>query len=212
MTLSRRLILLALPTTAACSSVITGAGDPPAVFTLTPKNEFDPGLPAVTWQLVVDQPVAAQGLNTPRIALKRSPVSIEYYARALWSDPAPVMIQTLLIESFENTRRIVSVSRDSTQLRPDYLLMTELREFQAEYEATNAPPNVRVRMIARLVRLNDRQIIATHSVERRERAGGTDLERIVLAFDEALGKVLRRIVEWTLVAPQRGVQGGMTTG
>ncbi len=209
--INRRAVLLALPALAGCSTAITGGGDPPRTFTLTPKTEFDPTLTPVTWQLVVDLPVAAQGLNTPRIALKRSPVSVEYYARALWTDAAPVMVQTLLIESFENTRRIVSVSRDATQLRPDYVLMTELREFQAEYEAANAPPMARVRIIARLVRIADRQIIAVHSVERRERAAGTDLERVVLAFDEALGKVLRRIVEWTLRAPARGVQSGMTT-
>ena len=33
------------------------------------------------------------------------------------------------------------------------------------------------------------------------RADKTDMESVVLAFDEALGKVMKRIVEWALPAP-----------
>jgi cholesterol transport system auxiliary component len=57
---------------------------------------------------------------------------------------------------------------------------------------------VLVRIIARLVRMPQRNIVAIHSEEARARATGTDLDRIALAFDDALGQVLRRIVEWTL--------------
>ena len=38
-------------------------------------------------------------------------------------------------------------------------------------------------------------------VDRMVRAEKTDVESIILAFDEALGKVLKQVVEWALVAP-----------
>ena len=60
---------------------------------------------------------------------------------------------------------------------------------------------VRVRLIARLVRVTDRTIIATTQAERTQRAAGRDMEPIALAFDEALGAVIRRVVEWTLRTP-----------
>jgi cholesterol transport system auxiliary component len=150
----------------------------------------------------VELPVAAAGLNTSRVALQRTPVSLDYFARANWSDAAPAMLQTLLVESFENTGRIVAVSRESVRLRPDYLLQTDLREFAAEYfpDATR-PPLVRVRMTAKLVRVADRAIIASTSAERAERAKADTMDAIMLAFDEAAGGVMRRIVEWTLRAP-----------
>lgn len=194
----RAVIAAVMLTLGACQ--LPGAGDPPSLYTLTPKNTFAPDLPTVTWQLIVERPVAAAGLNTSRIALQRSPISVEYYANSNWTDVAPLMVQTLLIESFENTGKIVAVSRESTALRADYLLQTELREFQAEYDASG-PPLARVRILAKLVRVADRSIVASHTAERTARATGGSMENVAVAFDEALGQVMRRIVEWTLTAP-----------
>lgn len=205
--------ILALPavaTVAGCGGMLPGQGDPAQLYTLTPKSSFAPDLPAAAWQLVVEPPVAAAGLNTSRIALQRSPVSLDYFARANWSDTAPAMVQTLLIESFENSGRIVAVSRESIRLRPDYLLQTELREFAAEYfPDARQPPLVRARLIAKLVRVRDRAIVGSTNAERTQRAAAPDMSAIVLAFDEALGGVLKRIVEWTLRMPDpNGRTGG----
>lgn len=205
--------VLALPAVAAvtgCGGMLPGQGDPAQLYTLTPKSSFAPDLPAAAWQLVVEPPVAAAGLNTSRIALQRSPVSLDYFARANWSDTAPAMVQTLLIESFENSGRIVAVSRESVRLRPDYLLQTELREFAAEYfPDARQPPLVRARLIAKLVRVRDRAIVGATNAERTQRATAPDMPAIVLAFDEALGGVLKRIVEWTLRMPE---PNGRTSG
>jgi cholesterol transport system auxiliary component len=190
--------LLAALTLGACQ--LPGGGEPPNLYTLTPKNTFASDLPNVEWQLIVETPIAAAGLNTSRIALQRSPVTLEYYANANWTDVAPLMVQTLLIESFENSGKIVAVSRESTTLRADYVLKTELREFQAEYDAAG-PPRARVRINAKLARMPDRAIIGSHTVERTVRAEGNDLPAIAMAFDEALGGTMRRIVEWSLTAP-----------
>lgn len=192
--------LLAMLALGGCQLQLPGSNDPPQLFTLTPKSTFKDDLPRVDWQMIVETPVAAAGLASSRIALQRSPVRLEYFARSNWTDLAPLMVQTLLIESFDNSGRIVAVSRESTQLRADYLLKTELREFQAEYDQ-DGPPQARVRVNSKLVRLSDRSIIASHTVERMVRAEKTDVESIILAFDEALGKVIRQIVEWALVAP-----------
>jgi len=185
-------------TLAACQ--VPGTGDPPQLYTLTPKSAFAGDLPTVEWQLIVETPVAAAGLSTSRIALQRSPLQLDYFARANWTDSAPLMVQTLLIESFENSKRIVAVSRESTNLRADYVLKTDLREFQAEYDG-GGPPLVRVRLSGKLVRLPERTIIASRSSELAVRATSTDMQSIIGAFDDALGKVLREQVEWTLRAP-----------
>ena len=58
-------------------------GAPAQLYTLTPKSSFAADLPTVAWQLVVEQPVAAAGLNTSRVALQRTPVSLDYFARAI---------------------------------------------------------------------------------------------------------------------------------
>src|SRR3546814_9432834 len=100
-----------------CSLPVPGQGPPPQLFRLTPKSTFRENLPQAEWQLVLEPPVADAGLNTTRIALQRSPTQIQYYARSGWADRAPLMMQTLMIESFENSRKIVSVGRESIGLR-----------------------------------------------------------------------------------------------
>jgi cholesterol transport system auxiliary component len=196
----RALAFAALAALGGCT--LPGSGEPPQLYTLTPKTSFDTTLPAVQWQLIVERPLASAGLNSQRIALQRTPVTLDYFAHADWTDTAPEMVQSLLIESFESTGKIKAVSRESTQLRPDYELQLELREFQAEYYPDpNQPPLIRVQLNGKLIRMPDRSIVGNQTVERTVRAKVNDMENIVLAFDDALGKVMKRIVEWTLVAP-----------
>jgi cholesterol transport system auxiliary component len=190
---------------AACTGIIPGTGEPLKLYTLTPKSTYGGDLPKVDWQLVVETPVAPAGINTNRIALSHSPITLDYYAGATWTDSAPALVQTLLVESFENTGRIVAVGRESVGLRADYVLKIELREFQAEYAAPEAPPTVHVRMIAKLVRMPMREIVAAHMTEQKAAAAANTLDGVVAAFDEALGPVLKQIVLWALtsVPPNR---------
>ncbi len=182
----------------ACEVPVPGQGPPPLLYRLTPKSTFSNDLPDVGWQLLVEAPVVQAGLNTTRIALQRSATQFEYYARANWTDRAPAMIQTLILESFENSNRIVAVGRESLGLRADFVLKIELREFQAEYDGLG-PPDVRVQINAKLVQMPRRAIVASRRFETIEAAGADRLEPIVRAFDDALGKTLRGLVEWTLL-------------
>jgi cholesterol transport system auxiliary component len=200
---SRRRVLLsalAIPATAvlsACQIPVPGQGPPPLLYRLTPKSTFENKLPAVPWQLVVETPLADAGIDSTRVALQHTPTLLEYYARASWTDRAPVMVQTLIIESFENSHRIVAVGRDVVSLRADFVLKTELREFQVEY-FDEPSPRAHVGITARLVQLPRRAIIGTESFESIIPAEADTLDGVVAAFDEALGKVLRHLVIWTL--------------
>jgi cholesterol transport system auxiliary component len=183
-----------------CANVIPGRGTPPKLFSLSPKSTYSAGLPTVNWQLVVELPFTAETLDTPRIALSRDRYTLDYYGNARWSERTPVMIQTLLVESFENTGKIVAVARQATDLRADYVLKTDLREFQAEL-SDGGLPTARVRINAKLVKMPERTIIASFKAERAVEAEGPELLQVVHAFDTALGKVLKRVIEWALKAP-----------
>lgn len=190
-----------------CSLPVPGQGPPPELYRLTPKSTFREDLPNAEWQLVLEPPVADAGLNTTRIALQRSPTQIEYYARSGWADRAPLMIQTLMIESFENSKRIVAVGRESIGLRADFILKSELRELQAVYY-NGGLPEAWVSINAKLVQMPRRAIVASQSFESRVTAKADALPEIVAAFDEAAGKVLRRLVEWTLIEGEKAFRDG----
>ena len=108
------------------------------------------------------------------------------------------MVQTLLVESFENTGRIVSVGRQAIGLRSDFNLKTELREFQAEYLGGARVPEVRVRINAKIIQQPRQMIMVSRSFEQVVAAKGANMSAIITAFDEALGNVLKDLVEWTL--------------
>jgi cholesterol transport system auxiliary component len=182
-----------------CTGLVPGSRPPPRIFRLTPKSTFPADLPRVDWQMIVEAPVANAGLDTTRVALMRGPHEIEYYARSSWVDTAPLMVQTLIIESFENSGKIVSVGRESLGLRADYLLKLELREFQAEYRE-GPLPRAHVAISAKLVKLPARQIVAAQTFEGFETASADAVEEVVNAMDLALGRVLRDIVVWTLTS------------
>ena len=197
-TLLRFAAALPLVGLAACDVVnLPGQSPPPRLFRLTPKSTFDATLPTVSWQLIVEEPLAPAGLNTTRISLLRGPTEIEYYARTGWVDRAPAMTQLLIVESLENSGSIIAVGREAIGLRADFVLKTELREFQAKYIA-GTPPTIRVRMNAKLVQMPQRSIIGTQGLERTVVAQADRMESIVAAFDDALGKVLKGLVEWTI--------------
>jgi cholesterol transport system auxiliary component len=182
---------------AGCTDVLNR--QPPKLFVLTPKNTYDRDLPKVDWQLLVEAPQAPLSLDTTRIALQNSPTTLDYFADAAWTDRAPIMIQALLVESFENTGKILGVGRDAVGLRADYVLKTDLRDFEAIYDASgDQPPTVKVRLVARLVKMPEREIVGQWGDIQRATASVNSTDAIIHAFDEALGATMKRIVQWTL--------------
>lgn len=187
---------------AGCGTIsISGEKGVVNLYNLTPKSTFSNNLPHVNWKLVIEEPIATGGLNSKRIALHPKPTELKYFADASWTERTPLMIQTLLIESFTNSGHIATVGRDAISLQPNYILKGELREFQAEYFHGTAEPLVRVRLNAILFDPSRQEIVASDSFEAAVLSTATNMDAIILAFDIAMGKVLRRTVEWTLATP-----------
>ncbi|WP_353860645.1 ABC-type transport auxiliary lipoprotein family protein [Azospirillum formosense] len=172
----------------------------PSLYTLTPGTVEESGLPPVRWQLLVEPPAASAGIDTPRIAVTRSATALDYFAGVSWADRAPNMVQGLIVQSFEDSRRIVSVGRDSAGLRSDFLLKTELRDFQAEFSdaSATAPDRVRVRLSAKLVAMPQRTIEAGETFDAVVPVRGSDFSDVIAAFNTALGQVEGALVDWTL--------------
>ena len=196
--ISRRHFMLTGGAALGGCSVIPKVNDPIPLYTLSAVSEFGRSLPKVEWQLVVGTPVASADLDTTRIALTRAPGVIEYFAKGAWADNAPVLLQGKLIESFEASNAIVSVGRDAVGLRPDFVLQSDLRDFQAEY--AGEAPTAHLRLAAKLVRMPDRRIVANFLTEHKVAAGGNSLPQIVDAFDRAAGQAFEEVVVKVLTA------------
>jgi cholesterol transport system auxiliary component len=189
--------LPALGLVSACGSLVPGQGPPPDLYRLTPKFEFPGDLPTVDWQLLVSEPTAPASLDDTRVALLHNPIRIEYYARANWVDRVPVLLQTAVIAGFEQSGKILSIGRDTTDMRPDYILNMEIRDFQADY-IDSPTPIVHVGLVGRLVSARKRAILAAKQFEGAQHASADTVQGVVEAFNVTVGKVVSDIVAWTL--------------
>ncbi len=193
-------IVLLCVTLAGCAAVSLATRQPPELYALTPKTTFDADLPDLDRAVLrIETPTAAAGLNTTRIPLKPTPTRLQYYAGATWIEVLPLMVQNLVIESFESTGSVEALGPAATGGRADWALRIYVREFQAEYDDdTQEPPVVRARLQARLLRMPRREEVDFADFATEEPASSTRLEAIVRTMDSALGTTMRDLVEWTL--------------
>jgi cholesterol transport system auxiliary component len=193
-----------VPLSAISACLLAGPGPAPREFRLTPKTTFADDLAAVDWSLVVDQPTTEPSIGTTRIA-RTSGVEVEYYADADWVDRPAAMIEPLIIQSFQNSGAIDVVASRRADVRANFMLQTHIGAFEARQTAAG-PPEARVVLSARLVTMPKREVVGTTEIGRSASAQAGDLPAIAAAFDDALGKVLKRLVEWTLATGQAASQ------
>lgn len=204
MTLSFRLLLpllaLALSGCAGLES-LNEAGRPTNLYSLTPKSTFPTGMPKISSQIVVEEPTATAAVNTDRIAVFPSPLQVEYLPRARWVDRAPLIVQALLVESFENSGKVGAVGRSTAGLRAEYIIVSDLREFQANLtspDLATSPLEIDVRLNIKVVDDWEDKIIASRSFEEKMISAGDDPLQIAQAFDQALGRAMRKAVEFSI--------------
>jgi len=195
---SRRLFPSLVPFVLAGCSAVFGASSPARLYRLTPTSAFPGKLPHRSVQLLIDVPLAPPGLDTSRIALSRSAISIDYFADSEWTDRIPLLLQTALLQTFEDSGAMRAIDRESANLRADFILDPEIRHFEAVYDSANGAPEARVSINIRLVDPIGRDIVAQASLEDRRRASANDVPAIIWAFNEALGEVMKEIVVWTV--------------
>jgi cholesterol transport system auxiliary component len=183
---------------AACGNLLPGSEPAPDLYTLSPATRFADGLVQVPWQLGIEEPSAVGGLDSNRIAVMSTPNEVKYFAEVRWVERTPRMVQGLIVESFERSRAVGGVDRSAIGMRSDYVLRSELRDFQAELFDASKTPTVHVRLTAKLVRSGRHEVVWSRDFEARAPARTTSARDVVAAFDEALGRAMADLVVVTL--------------
>ncbi|MEJ0026495.1 MAG: ABC-type transport auxiliary lipoprotein family protein [Rhizomicrobium sp.] len=184
----------------ACSSVI-GPPEAPPIYLLRPPVPPADGGPRVAWQMSIVLPDAPDSLDTTRIALEQPDGTMDYYANSTWADRLSLLVQSALLDAFQSSNRIVAVGRDTDGLKSDYLLQTDIRDFEAIYEAADTAPNVVVRIQTRLVAARSRAIARSLEARAEVPAAANTVPAVVAAMNKALGDTMSQIVGWALEAP-----------
>ncbi|WP_454849647.1 ABC-type transport auxiliary lipoprotein family protein [Rhizobium binxianense] len=145
-------------------------------------------------QILVTQPTALKALDSNQIVIRVSPSEIQYLSRAQWGDTLPRMVQSKLVEAFENSGKLGGVGTPGQGLAIDYQVVSDIRSF--EIDASNGNQAV-VEISVKL--LNDRNgSVRAQKVFRQMAPAGAGNPALVKALDRAFTSVADEIVGWTL--------------
>jgi cholesterol transport system auxiliary component len=184
----------------ACSNII-GPPESAPMYELEPAHTPIGAVPRVTWQMTVVLPEAPDSLDTMRIALEQPGGRLDYYANATWQDRLPFLIQSALVEAFEASGHMPAVGRDTEGLKSDYLLVSDIRDFNARYDTPDAAPVAVVRMVAKVIAARTRTIVLSVDAHSEIQAAQNSVPSVVEAFNQALANVQTKIVQAALNAP-----------
>jgi cholesterol transport system auxiliary component len=181
---------------AGCSGALLGPqNEPPETYRLeTPA--VPPAAARLPLVLTVARPRAAESLDSERIAVARPDHRFDQYAGLRWSEPAPQMLQSLLVGSLQSAGRYEAVLAAPSRVPVDLLLDVELRRFEARYSLADAAPVVRVEMQLTLVDPRRSRRIAGVLVSAEAAAAADRRGEVMAAFEQATAKALADAAAW----------------
>ncbi|WP_404293606.1 ABC-type transport auxiliary lipoprotein family protein [Microvirga sp. RSM25] len=182
------LVLAAL--TGACSS-----GPAPATYDLSAPTSRIRGASGV--QVLVNEPAALQQLSTQQILVKDASGSVSFIGGGQWADNLPRLIQTRLINTFENASQLRGVSRPSSGAVADVQLISELRRFEIATPDNQAVAEISVKIVSD----QNGRIVNGRIFRASIPASAVDAPNAARALDEALTVVMLDIVRWVSGSP-----------
>ncbi|ABC91126.1 putative ABC transporter protein [Rhizobium etli CFN 42] len=184
--------VIALPLTAL---ILSGCGTAAKNDTYDLSGAVDGDGPAAkSRQILIAGPTALRALDSEQIVIRVSPSEIQYLSRAQWGDKLPRIVQSKLVEAFENSGKLGGVGMPGQGLAIDYQIVTDIRSF--EIDASNGNQAV-VEISAKI--LNDRNgSVRAQKVFRAMAPAGGDNVGFVKGLDRAFAAVVSEIVSWTL--------------
>ena len=172
-------------------------GEPPQLYDM----QLAPNVPVaqrlVDGHLLVDEPTATAALDTDRIMVRPTPYEVQYYAGARWADRAPLLLQTGLVEAFENANGI-GVARATVGLRGTFRLKGEMREYAAQVTPGEAGILIRARVNFKILKQPQSEILASRTFDTSHRTETDDLLAVVSGFQSATEQMLEQVIPWAL--------------
>ncbi|MGH6842767.1 MAG: ABC-type transport auxiliary lipoprotein family protein, partial [Methylocella sp.] len=162
---------------------------PPATYDLTAATG---GLAARAGrgQLAVLMPDAILPADSDRIVVRANPQTLAYLSGAQWADKLPSLIQSRLIESFQNAHLLRAVGRPG--MLADVSLQTSIRRFELDVARSEAIVEISAQLIGQGGRITAGRVFSGNV-----RAPSSDPAAVAAALDAALAGVMREIVVWT---------------
>jgi len=193
----RLALVLALALAAAgCAGTLLGpSGEAPEVYRLEIADAAK-GAERLPLALGVARPRAAPSLDTERIAVVQPDSRFDYFAGIRWSEPAPQMLQALIVRVLQSGGRFEVVVAAPSRVPADLLLDVELRRFEAVYAPGVDAPTVRVEFQATLVDPRRARRVSSTVASGEAVAGSNQRGAVLEAFERATSESVQALAAW----------------
>jgi cholesterol transport system auxiliary component len=141
-------------------------------------------------QLAISRPDATLPTDSDRIVVRADTLSVAYLTGAQWADKLPALVQSRLIESFQNAHLLRAVGRPG--MLADFSLQTSIRRFELDAARSEATVEISAQILGQSGR-----IIAGRLFSGTVPVASSDPAVVAAALDAALARVMRDIVIWT---------------
>jgi cholesterol transport system auxiliary component len=179
-------------------SAIQRASEPLDVHELRAPADLPVARGSQDIQLVIEVPAAGGAIATDRILIRTGATQLAYLPDARWSEEAPVMMQSAMVEAFLRTNAFRFVGRRPLGASGDVALVSELVDFGARAAPGDEGAVVEMTLVARLVREDDARVVASRSFTAAARVADTGTPTLLAGFDQVSDTTLRELVGWVL--------------
>lgn len=144
--------------------------------------------------LAVGLPQAQPGADSTDMAYVPRAHQVEYFARSRWADTPARMLEPLLLQALASGGGFRAVVSNAGAVAADYRLDSEWLRLQQEF--TQQPTRMHLILRVQLVNLHTRQVVAAQEIDEVEPVASDDAYGGVIAANQAMQRVLGRVVEF----------------
>lgn len=175
-----------------------GAKAKPGIYTLTARTATSDCKHASLPQLVVPEPAAPMAFNSDKVVVLGDPPEGAPFEKAQFTDNIPAVVQSKMVESFENAGCFASVTRPLDNLEPSDQLQADIRQFSL---VMKPEPTAHVEIALKLVTAGGK-IAGSRVFDQSALLSALDAPSAVAALDTAFGQVLADAIPWAASLPR----------
>jgi len=146
-------------------------------------------------QLLIGAPNALKIFDGQEIVIERGG-SLSYLKGAQFGDRLPNMLQTRLIQAFEDANRLGGVSRPGEGLAINYQLLSDIRAFAIKTGEGSGAAYARIELGVKLMDDRTGQVKAARVFTATSMISGSDNRAYVQGLERALSDILVQLVNW----------------
>ena len=155
-------------------------------ITLKPENE--------NWSVTIAEPTVQLAYNTDKIMIQAQKGQTTFYPNGRWSDNLPNLVQSKIIQSFENAGLGDKISKPSFGDENGQKLIIDVRQFHIHQGKTSM---AKVIFFAKLSN-PDGKVVKTKLISTTAPVAGEDEPAAAKALSKAFQKNIEALMKWSI--------------